>query len=74
MKSPYYQNEKEKAELIRQREAFTFSEYDDNPRLVLLVAGREGSGKTHLACTMNQLGPVYLIDTEYRAQIVTRKF
>jgi hypothetical protein len=40
----------------------------------VLIAGREGSGKTHLACTMTELGPVYLIDTEYRAQIVARKF
>jgi len=72
--SPYYKNEKERQELSALREAFRFSEPEPMPKLVVLIAGREGSGKTHLACTMNELGPVYLIDTEYRAQIVTRKF
>jgi len=72
--NPYYKDEKEKEALAAKRDAFTFAEPTASPRLVILLAGREGSGKTHLACTMNQLGPVYLIDTEYRAQIVTSKF
>ena len=72
--SPYFQNDKEQQELLAKRDAFKFSEPEQSPRLVILVSGREGSGKTHLACTMNELGPVYLIDTEYRAQIVTKKF
>ncbi len=72
--SPYFQNDKEQQELLAKRDSFKFSEPELSPKLVLLVSGREGSGKTHLACTMSELGPVYLIDTEYRAQIVTRKF
>ena len=72
--SPYYTSEKERQELLSRRDAFRFSELEALPKLLVLIAGREGSGKTHLACTMNELGPVYLIDTEYRAQIVTRKF
>jgi hypothetical protein len=71
---PYYQNEKEMRELIARRDAFTFDEPETMPKSLVLVAGKEGSGKTHLACTMSELGPVYLLDTEYRAQIVTRKF
>jgi hypothetical protein len=72
--SPYYQNERELARLIEMRDAFRFSEAEAMPKLVALIAGREGSGKTHLACTMSEIGPVYLLDTEYRGQIVTRKF
>jgi len=72
--SPYYRNEKERQQLITLRDSFVFSEIEELPKMVVLVAGKEGSGKTHLACTMTELGPVYLIDTEYRAQIVTRKF
>jgi len=72
--NPYYRNNKEKEELIKKRDSFTFDEVEKLPKLVILIAGREGVGKTHLACTMSELGPVYLIDTEYRAQIVTRKF
>jgi hypothetical protein len=72
--SPFYKNDKERQELIQKRDTFTFSEPVALPKVVVLIAGREGSGKTHLACTMNELGPVYLLDTEYRAQIVTTKF
>jgi len=72
--SPYYRNEKERQQLISLRDSFVFSEVEELPKMVVLIAGKEGSGKTHLACTMTELGPVYLIDTEYRAQIVTRKF
>jgi hypothetical protein len=72
--SPFFKNEKERQDLIARRDAFTFSDPNEQSKLVVLIAGREGSGKTHLACTMSDLGPVYLIDTEYRAQIVTRKF
>lgn len=72
--SPFFKNEKERQELISLRDAFKFSDPSEVSKLVILIAGREGSGKTHLACTMSELEPVYLIDTEYRAQIVTRKF
>lgn len=72
--NPFYRNEKEKQELVQMRDSFTFSDPEEASKLVILISGREGSGKTHLACTMSQLEPVYLIDTEYRAQVVTRKF
>ena len=72
--NPYYRTQKERDELIQKRDSFTFNEIEKLPKLVVLIAGREGSGKTHLACTMSELGPVYLIDTEYRAQIVISKF
>lgn len=72
--NPYFKNEKEQQDLIAKRDAFRFTEPQGAPKAVILIAGREGSGKTHLACTMAELGPVYLIDTEYRAQIVTKKF
>ena len=72
--NPYFANEKEKLDLMARRDSFKFTEPEPLPKLVVLIAGREGSGKTHLACTMSELGPVYLIDTEYRAQIVSRKF
>lgn len=71
---PFYSNEKERQELITQRDAFKFTEPDQTPKLVVVIAGREGSGKTHLACTMSETEPIYLLDTEYRGQIVTRKF
>ncbi|MFZ4622374.1 MAG: AAA family ATPase [Bacteroidota bacterium] len=72
--NPYYSNEKEREELNRMSLSFAFNEIEEHPKTVILIAGKEGSGKTHLACTMSEKGPVYLIDTEYRAQIVTRKF
>ena len=46
----------------------------DKTKLVILISGKEGRGKTHLASTISTEEPVYLIDTEYRASIVTRKF
>ena len=72
--NPYFANDKERAELLARRDSFKFTEPEPLPKLVVLIAGREGTGKTHLACTMNELGPVFLLDTEYRAQIVTNKF
>lgn len=72
--NPYYSNEKEREELNKLSAAFAFNEVEEHPKTVVLIAGKEGSGKTHIACTMSEREPVYLIDTEYRAQIVTRKF
>ena len=70
----YYRNEQEMKELLQRRDSFKFSDPTEPSKLIALIAGKEGSGKTHLACTMSETEPVYLIDTEYRAQIVTRKF
>lgn len=72
--NPFYKDDKERQDLTKRRDTFSFHTPEEEPKLLVLLAGREGTGKTHLACTMNELGPVYLIDTEYRAQIVTRKF
>ena len=72
--SPYYSNEEEKAKLIKMRDEFEFESDDQLPPSFVLLAGSEGTGKTHTACTMSEIGPVYLLDTEYRAGIVTRKF
>lgn len=60
--------------LIQLRDSFTFDEVRLNPTYLIFLAGPEGSGKTHTACTMSELGPVYVLDTEYRADIVTKKF
>jgi hypothetical protein len=72
--NPFYTNEKEKQELIERRDTFTFDSPDAHNKLVVLIAGKEGSGKTHLACTISEHEPVYLIDTEYRGGIVAKKF
>ncbi len=72
--NPYYNNDKEREELNRMSASFAFNEVEENPKTVVLIAGKEGSGKTHLACTMSERETIYLLDTEYRAQIVTRKF
>lgn len=72
--SPLYNSDKEKAELIAARDSFIFDEPRQAPRLILMISGPEGVGKTHLACTAIDNGPVYLIDTEYRADVVTTKF
>jgi hypothetical protein len=72
--SPYYQTEEEKQLLLKMRDEFQFESNDNLPPAFILLAGSEGTGKTHTACTMSSLGPVYLLDTEYRSQWVTRKF
>jgi len=72
--SPYYRNEREYKDLLARSDSFTFNDPNESPPLICLIAGKEGSGKTHMACTMSELGPVYLVDTEFRSQIVTRKF
>jgi len=43
--SPFYRNEKERQELLAKRDAFTFNNPDEVPKCVILIAGREGSGK-----------------------------
>jgi hypothetical protein len=54
-------------------ERFVFDDNQTHP-IVILVSGKEGAGKTHLAMSMSESGPVYLIDTEYRAHIIKPKF
>ena len=71
--NPYYQNDKEKVELMKQRDAFA---WDDPPpeKYIVVVAGQPGDGKTHLLCTMSEIGQVYVLDSEYRAHLVAKKF
>jgi hypothetical protein len=71
--NPFYQNERERLELQRLRDSFTWDEPPPET-YIIVVAGQPGDGKTHLLCTMNELGPVYLLDSEYRAHLVSRKF
>jgi hypothetical protein len=76
--SPYYRNEEEKAALIKLRD--TFGERFEAPpprNLTVVIAAEQGLGKTHLLCTLAedpQYGPLYVGDTEHRAQIVVEKF
>jgi len=51
-----------------------YLDQNEKSKLVILISGREGRGKTHLASTISAQEQVFLIDTEYRALIVTRKF
>lgn len=70
--NPYYHSEEEKKELIEGIKNFSF---DSTPLsgLTIVLVGKEGAGKTHMAMTMKELGPVYVIDTERRAKIVGTK-
>lgn len=54
--------------------AFGFDEVPAVTTNIIVIAGPEGSGKTHLACTMAEVSPVYIVDTEYRAGGVVKKF
>jgi hypothetical protein len=76
MKSnPYFANDKEKQALIAMRDAFTFDAAAPN-NINIMIAGQQNTGKTHLLCTLagEEYGPLYLLDTEQRAQHVTQKF
>lgn len=60
----------EEAALVAERvKTFAFDEDPPSANTILLV-GEDGSGKTHFACTMKELGPVYILDTELRADKV----
>lgn len=73
--NPYYRNDEEKAALIAMRDAFSF-ELPVPSNLVIGIAGPPGNGKTHLLCTLagEEYGPLYLLDSEIRAHLVTKKF
>jgi len=66
-------NKKEKDVLGTMIKTFAFDEEESHSPIVLIGADT-GEGKTHLACTMSQVMPVALGDTEMRASIVTNKF
>lgn len=70
-----WQDEAEKKQVIASAKEFDFDNIDNNITYGVLISGREGSGKTHLACTLAESGkPVYFLDTERKAHIVIRKF
>ncbi len=72
--NPFYRSDAERQQLEAKVKSFAFTDPSQASKSVILIAGKEGVGKTHLACTMSEVTPVYVIDTEYRAQMVTRKF
>jgi len=71
--NPFYRSAEEKAVLLKLKSVFAFDEVPP-PNVLILIAGPPAAGKTHLACSMAELGPVYLLDTEYRAHLVSQKF
>lgn len=72
--SPYYSTEDEKKSLQGAIKEFSFDDIPAVTNRLIVLAGPEGTGKTHLACTMSEVNPVYVLDTEYRAVSVTKKF
>lgn len=74
-----FQSEDERNTIKLLKEVFAFPEAETGdevttPPMLFLVWGEEKTGKTHLLCTMSEQMPVYVIDTEARAEYVQRKF
>lgn len=67
-------SDEEKKAMEKSLAEFKFQENIIPTHHVLVISGQEGTGKTHLACTAVEQGPVFLLDTEYRAGHVVRKF
>jgi len=44
----------------------------ENDPFIVTIAGPPGYGKTHMALTMNEVGPVYFCDTETRGAYLLR--
>lgn len=68
-------NNSEKELLAKKLEEFQFGcleEIQDNPFIVL--AGEQGSGKTHLLCSMASIMPLVILDTEFRGHTVVKKW
>lgn len=72
--SPYAATPADAERIAKATGLFAFDELPEITNKIVVVAGPEGSGKTHLACTMSEVNPVYLLDTEYRAGGVVKKF
>lgn len=67
-------NEEEARLVAEQVKTFAFDEPPE-PLYTVLLVGEDGSGKTHFACTMKELGPVYILDTELRGEkVATQMF
>jgi len=72
------QSDEERAEVKKFSDAFQLEAVKpadiELPPMLLLVWGSEKSGKTHLLSTMSAVMPVYILDTELRAEYVQKKF
>lgn len=71
----YASSPEEKKQLLAALDKFEFeapTTIKDNPLIV--ISGAQGTHKTHLACTMSETMPTYLLDSEHRGHIVARKF
>ena len=53
---------------------FAFDDVQDQIPPFIMIGGDTGEGKTHKACTISDLMPVALLDTELRGSIVVNKF
>lgn len=74
-KSPYYHNEDERKQLMDKMKSFEFADIDSIPdTMFVVIQGEAGAGKTHLAVTMSELMPIYVLDSEKRGLIVVKKF
>jgi hypothetical protein len=73
--NPYYRTEEEKAQLMAMRDAFA-DQFNAPPptNFTILIIGDTEDGKTHLASTISEIMPTYVLDTEFRAHIVVEKF
>ena len=70
-----YRSKGELEEIKQGMEAFELMPTDDIGSYSVLVAGKEGQGKSHLACSIASSGkPVYMLDTEHKGHIVANKF
>jgi len=65
---------KQEEESIRKLTSTFEFETEENHADIILIGADTGEGKTHLACTMSEVMPVAIGDTEMRASIVTNKF
>ncbi len=75
--SPYFRSEEEREQLIKLRDSFAERFSAPPPsNLTIVIAGPQGHGKTHILCTIagSSYGPLYLADSEHRAQTVVAKF
>jgi hypothetical protein len=62
------------AEMKAFKNNFTFDDASAPHNFFVLLSSLPKIGKTHLACTMSELEPTYLLDTEYKGGEVAHKF
>jgi hypothetical protein len=61
-------------EMIVFRDNFKFDDGNAEHNFFILVSAPPKKGKTHFACTVSELMPTYLLDTEYKGGTVAKKF